>query len=618
MKSWRINVERRDRSGTVVVNTNVTGAMTIRASKGTTKPVLINTGDEKTITDIFGIPGAINASGVAGYADVWEAIEYNRVGPIWISAPPVATDTMGGVFVLESGVVPFTTGVTEAGLDSFTFSDVEHSITEEVGIATGTQTEFSKTLDFSIDNPLVDLDIRVDGTTITPTVTGTAPNYVVSASALTLGSYNSTTKVLSLTFGVVPSADTEVTAVYSHTSTPYFALLSYSPSENDLKINSEWDNVNKWFNFSLYRKNPLTLEYEEVSEFSGSKSLTKLDGFGASKYIENTLADNVFVRVLVNNAIVAEPSTNFISEDVLFNGGSRSLSIGAVEIASGWSHFQNSDAYNASIFMDPTYLPSVVPIFDTLSKNYQLYKSFIVKLPMGLTASTAVSTKAGFGLDNSDVVIYYNNAKVINTYTGLQFWTSLVGRIGQKYALMSDIYNAGAPSWFDEDNHGGQLGAGIVELERTLTEDELKTLDDNGVNPITFKPAFGPMIEGQKTAKTPTVLSDYSYVAHARLFNYIISNLVDNVLHRQIHKLNDENHRLQRKTEAELIVNPILSDGYLRELAIVCDSTNNTDAVLARREFILDVVVKVTTYSERIKLRFTNVGQTTSVTSIIG
>lgn len=619
-RSWRLSVERRDRSGTVVANTGIIGAMVIRAGKGSTKPVFIDTGDETSIINYFGAPGDLNASGVTGYTDVYEAIEYNRVGPMWISGPPVASDKMGGVWVIDSGVVPFASGVTEGGVAGYSFpSAIDHTITEDLGSGDTVEDTFTATLDFTVANPLTGLALYVSDVDQEISVAGSAPNYTITGSTLASGTYNSTTKVFTVTFTNPPAAAASIEMTYVHQGQAYFALLSTSPRVDEFQINTEWDNNNKWFNFELSRLNTKTSEYELVDEFSGSKDPLKIDGFGATMYLDTLLDGNKFVQIIMNPiaSTITDPTATFMVDDVNFAGGTRSTVIGITEVTAGWAYFQNTDLYAADIFMDPTTLPGVASIFSTLSLSYQQYSSYILKLPMGLTRANAIIAKNALGLSDTNLAVYYNNAKVIDSYNNTRgFWTTLVGRIGQRYALMSDIFNAGAPYFTNENNHGGQLGGGVLELEYSLTETDLQAIDVAGFNPITFKPVYGPMIEGMKTCKTATELSDYSYVAHARLFNYIIRNLIDNVLTEQIGKLNDENHRLLRKTNADLIIGPILSSGYLRDASIICDSTNNTDAVLARREFILDCIVQVTPYSEKVKLRFTNVAQTTTVASV--
>jgi hypothetical protein len=192
-----------------------------------------------------------------------------------------------------------------------------------------------------------------------------------------------------------------------------------------------------------------------------------------------------------------------------------------------------------------------------------------------------------------------------------------MGRVAGKHADMVDVYNGLAPAWIDENNHGGQLGSGIISMVNDLSESELQDADNNQINAITFSPQYGVMIMSHRTSAT--VLSDYSWIAHSRVADYIISNVVNQALPFQITKLNDINHRNLVKSKAESIINPLLAppNALLREAVVKCDAENNNDAILAQRKFVLGVAVKFTPTSEYIKFIFVNVNQQTSVNEVI-
>ena len=179
MSSWRLEVIKKDRSGTIQADTGVTGAMVIRAERGLTEPVLIGNGQESRIIDLFGYPSV-------NYPDVWEAIEYNQVGELWVSAPSPATDTMGGVAVLDSGAVPLTAGLTVDGLDSYTFTAIDHDIAKEFGEGDTTETNFTYTIPYSVSDPTL-MDIKVDGVSLDSlSITGSDPTYSISATDLSI------------------------------------------------------------------------------------------------------------------------------------------------------------------------------------------------------------------------------------------------------------------------------------------------------------------------------------------------------------------------------------------------------------------------------------------------
>ena len=113
-------------------------------------------------------------------------------------------------------------------------------------------------------------------------------------------------------------------------------------------------------------------------------------------------------------------------------------------------------------------------------------------------------------------------------------------------------------------------------------------------------------------------LSDTSWVAHSRLFDYIVSSIKEQVLVYQITKLNDDLHRQLARAKADSIIAPIAAENILAEYGIQCDEANNNANILATRKFVLTVAVKVTPFSETITFNFVHIGQSTSVDQYIG
>jgi len=520
--SWRLDVREIDKSSTVRLSVNTTGAMVIRASKGPTKPVFINPNKEQRIINLLGKPSV-------SYPDVQEVIEYNKEAPVWVSAPYAVSDTYGGVLVSSTGTAPLESGLTDSDIESYTFSE----------------------------------------------------------------------------------------------SSQYFVLLSRSPYKTDdlavlvtqtiLRENEA--NELKAFEIELYQKDKglwdLKKEYTVCLDSEG------VDGFGRGIYIEDVLENDDFLKVIVNENYDTTLTFNDDSEKVEFAGGSRTDPT-IEELTDGWDYFKKPRQYEANIFMDCTADDGIPSIFNNLRNNYQKYAHYIIKLPMSENVSTAISTKQDYGIDNRGLSFSWNHGKVKNFYGGSSFWTSLIGRVGRKYAQMAPIFNGGAPAWIDENGYGGQLGPGIEEMEFDPTETELEQLDENGINPIILDPGVGALIVSQRTAQSPTKLSDTSWIAHSRLFDFILKNIIEQVLVQQIVKLNDTQHRQMAKSKGNTIMASIAAENLISDYAIICDETNNTDEMLAQRYFVYDVILKVTPYSEQIRFNFVNIGQTVEVSEFVG
>ena len=399
---------------------------------------------------------------------------------------------------------------------------------------------------------------------------------------------------------------------YSFDPDDYFILLAKSPSNTvfvGVQVAHSADTG--FFTLTTYKTNDGGDTWTEVSEDLVSLDPDARDGFGRNIYIEEVLDGNDFIQVVVNeNANV----TSFVDTTgiVALEGGDRT-DADATMIATGWDYFKEVNTRKADILFDNTKFPEVVDKFEELRDGYQVYSSYILPLPMGEDWDDTITTKEGYGISNRGLAFYWNHGLVRDTFSGRRFWTSLTGRVAIKYAQMENIFNGKAPSWIDENDHGGQLGGGIIKMEFDPSEDALRNLDSAGINPIVFTQNFGVMIVSQRTAVSPTILSDDSWIGHSRLFDYILYNIVTFVLPYQITKLNDALHRSIARSNATTILNPIVAEGLLAEALAVCDTSNNTPEVLAQRQFVLSVFVKVTPFSERIQLNFIKVGQNITI-----
>ncbi len=399
--------------------------------------------------------------------------------------------------------------------------------------------------------------------------------------------------------------------------TEYFVITAISPYADDLGVKITRNSASGYFTIALYKKNTsgtFVLKYEkEVSLTVGEK-----DGFGKFMYIGDVFEDDDYIKVIVN--ATADVATNGFTSDatvVAFDKGARGSAITTTEINAGWTEFQSSATYPADIFMDVTSDDGVPASFDTLRSTYQKYKSFLISLPMGENASTAITTKDGYSINNRGLSFYWNHAKVKDNISGQTFWTSQIGKIGTKFAQMDNIFNGGAPAWIDENGHGGQLGPGAIEMEYDPSESDLELLDTNGINPVVIYPGYGVMITSQKTGQSPNNLSDTSWIAHSRLFDYIISNTLKGVLTFQIVKLNDTIHRQMAFSKGFTLMEPILGANLLSDYKIICDLSNNDDVAMAARQFIYSLIVKVTPYAEEIVLKFVSVGQSVELDSVV-
>lgn len=660
--SWRISIVNKDVSSVAIPSIGNDGAMVIRSEKGPTTPVFIQKGDTDRLKTLFGEPSV-------SYPDTWEAMQYLAEAGCWISAPYPIADKFNAISVKNTGMEVVGGGQSQSELDGYTFANSDEYFiviqnsptvkTEEYGIdlafasATGVWTmEFylidndgaygleGDTIDFSLDANAVDgfgKSIYYENVF--------EDNDFISVSHNTGFIYNSfVAEVRAIGSDSVPvgsepiglSLSAKVPAVAEISGVDTVANTTGSLDGLYFIISSTTVDYYVWYSTNGTGADPAValktginvdlIVGDSTDAEVATQTKTVLDALNAGATFSvaitsgNEMAVTNITAGLADDAGAAT-STFTVATDtqgaaeiatVLRTAGS---AITLTELTAGWLFFQSADTYKADIFMDPTTMAGVEALFDTLSNTYQKYAQYLLMIPLGDSVTTAISTKDAFGINTPNLAFYFNNAKV--RWKNTSFFTSLIGRIGQKHAQMVDAFNGYAPAGIDENNHGGQLGAGILEMEFTPTEAQLQDLDTAGLNGIKLTPSYGTFIASHKTAKTPSILSDYSWIPHNRVFNYIKENIIDQVLVFQLVKLNDPAHRNQVRIKSEGIVDPIVDEGLLTEVEVICDETNNTDEILAQRKFILNVLVKVTPFSETIEFVFTNIAQTTTIAETV-
>jgi hypothetical protein len=346
-------------------------------------------------------------------------------------------------------------------------------------------------------------------------------------------------------------------------------------------------------------------------------SLTReQDNFGKSLYFADVFKDNPYLicKYNTNTTVVAGTYSLLGTVAYTLTGGYRGSTPQSNTVTTAWQVFISSNKYPIKIFMDA--LGGHAGDIDTLITTYQPYAIGISVIPLDKSVADAVTYRNGLSLDTDVVSLYYNWSEIKDPYNNSYVWISNVGSIGGKYAQMVDVYDSYSPAGIDENHHGGQLSDWTpIDVEYDFTDANLQTLDEAQINPCILDEIYGLMIYGDKTLQVS--LSDTSYVGTRRIYNFIIKNIIRQVLRKQEFKNNDESHRYKAKAMTDNFLSPILAGEYLRSALVICDSSNNTNEVLELRRFILDVLVQATPNSQKCILRLTRLSQTAIIADFL-
>ncbi|HUV85038.1 MAG TPA: hypothetical protein VMV86_04965 [Methanosarcinales archaeon] len=519
--SWRLTVVETNKSRTINTDVGEKGAFVVYSAKGKAVPQYFPYGNEQMILDALGYPSAT-------FYEVWEVIQYNKTAGCWVSAPASTGALYGGVVTLKTGTKALTAGISDPS--TFSFAAVKSQLT----LTTTDQTIYTGTL------PVADFPYTIqsitgakNGTDLT--LVAAAPSggsEAITGTGLTSGTIDEATGIITLTFSAANTVTDVVTVGWSSdlSTTAYFALLSASPRTDDEQAQVTYDTGSGLFTIQVSMADNQGT-YTVRNSYTVSNIPNTFNGYNQNVYMEVYIPTTDQYIIPIANSLAYSTFTADTAT-VAFGGGSRGAAITLIERTTGWNYFQSKNTYPADVFIDTSADPGIPPLFTTLRTTYQKYRSYILPLPDNADATTSTTTKQGFSINSRGLSFYWNWGQVRESYNNTLFWSPLTGHIGQKYAAMQDIYNGGAPAWIDENGHGGQLSNGdILQLRYDPSESDLQALDTAGINPIIFDPTYGVMIVSDKTAQSPSVLSDTSYIPHSRLFDYIITTRLNRFLY---------------------------------------------------------------------------------------
>lgn len=441
-------------------------------------------------------------------------------------------------------------------------------------------------------------------------------------SALTL-CFSATGQTLSNTgispTGKIPSYGQSILLDYNYSvdnTDISHSLFTISPYEDDLAVVVLSKGGYK-FEATLYE---ITSSggYSQVGVYDYSLIREK-DGFGTSLYYEDVFRNDTYLQIKINPNFINVPYNITSTTKVDFSGGNRGEDPTDADYTAAWGNFNYASKYPARIFMDVHGTEQIT--LNNIIQTYQPKAQGISIIPRGNNASDAITFRSNLGLDSDDVCLYTNWAKIEDDFNNSFAWISHIGSIGRKFALMYDTWDAASPAGIDENGHGGQISDwNVLEMENEYTDiptggGELQLLDQSQINPFIKDDVYGVMAYGDRTLQVTN--SDTSFVGTRRLYKNISEAVQTQVLRLQEFKNNDTPHQRSARIRTQGIVDPILAAGWLREATVICDDTNNTDAVKNRREFVLDIYVKVTPNSQRTKLRLTRLAQNQTVAEVV-
>lgn len=624
-ESWRIKTIYDDRSQKVLPSSGSgLGATVVRSPRGIESPTYFGKGETQKILNLFGVPSTANP-------ELLEAIEYNKSYPMYIVSP-TNRGRNGGVLIGKTGSVTLGAGIS--GVEGKDLSSL--TLTAPLtNVSTNAYAGIASHLEHLLltgETPAPTLKVLIDGVDAELTFTESEGVYTIAGTGLIEGNLVADTGVISLLFdsASAPEPDAVLEFVYDvDLSEDYYLMLTnVGPSNSDylrVKVAGVEVNGRDAFEMSVEMKN-IKGEYKETTFSPITFSLFEdhENGFGQNIYVENVFENSSYFVPHIEGALEFtgletpvdgdDPIINFVDDTtfVALTGGTRGGAVSGADLVAGYEFFKESRKYPVDLFFDATVDSAIPAEFATLRASYNKYARYI--LPIGNMTPTALLALETSPITARDrgISYYWGWFKIRNNYHSSGKLIGIpMGEVAKKHAdIMLSAFGGIAPAWYDENGMGGQLTGGrIIESLYDPTEDQLKLMDEMQINPIVLDPSAGPMITSRRTSVS--ILSDWSFVDYSGAMDYIIKNVITQVLPYQIVKLNDDIHRNIVRTKTEGILRPmtLAPVNVVDSFFVKCDGENNNAEVKAREDFILSVAVKFTPKSRTIVFTFINTPQ---------
>ena len=310
-----------------------------------------------------------------------------------------------------------------------------------------------------------------------------------------------------------------------------------------------------------------------------------------------------------------------MQRDISLKNGVNSGALTPTQYATGFDKFEDVDTIQVDFLIAPgmssrtdqtTVVNDLVAIAGTTRKDCVVTAS---PARTDIVASTTPVTNAIATADtftNSSYLIVDNNyLKVYDKYTDQ--YIQIPGNSSTAGIMAASDFNT-AP-WFSPAGPRRGQYVGITSLSYSPNKSERDSLYKAGLNPIANIPGQGVLLFGDKTKLARP--SAFDRINVRRLF-LAIERAISIAARNVMFEFNDEFTRAEFQNVVEPFLREIQGRRGITDFRVVCDTTNNTAAVIDRNEFKADIFIKPARSINYVTLSFVAVRTGVDFEEVVG
>jgi|TARA_B110000908_G_scaffold171572_1_gene234805 hypothetical protein len=303
-----------------------------------------------------------------------------------------------------------------------------------------------------------------------------------------------------------------------------------------------------------------------------------------------------------------------------FDGGVTSSSLGTDDVLRGFDKFEDKEAIEVDFLIAPDSISDISArtiVNDLVSTAGSLRKDCVVvaspsRNAVTVTGTTAAVTTCNNGYTKSSYLIQDNNfLKVFDKYNDQYI---KIPANSSTAGLMAATDLVAAPWYSPAGSRRGRY-LGITDIVLSPSKSDRDTLYKAGINPISNLPGQGIMLFGDKTNMSRP--SAFDRINVRRLF-LAIERAISIAGRGVMFEFNDEFTRAEFVNIVEPFLREIKGRRGITDFRVVCDSTNNTAAVVDRNEFIASIFIKPARSINYVTLNFVAVRTGVEFEEVVG
>lgn len=373
---------------------------------------------------------------------------------------------------------------------------------------------------------------------------------------------------------------------------------------NNLSIKvSNVDEVNYTFDIEVFQTDT-DGNVNQVESFTVSRK-TQVDGYGRQQYLEDAINGISKYIVVADNTSEADtvlPKAQ--ATTLLLAGGYNGSAVGDSEVNTGWDTFANPDDIDVRILINGGY--ASIAVHAKMKTIAEARKDCIAILDMPYDHLTSVTAMVEWrretqNINSSYCALYSPWVKVYDQYNDKTVTIPPSGYVASQLAYNDYVAEAWyAPAGFNR----GLLN--VLGVSDVFTQGERDTLYPAQINPIQMFRGEGTVIWGQKTLQTKASALDR---VNVRRLLIVMQKAMSVSLRGFAFEPNNELTRFRVVSMMTEYLEKLGARGAFqadtgdRGFRVVCDTTNNTPAVIDSNELRVDVFIKPTRAAEFIQLQ---------------